>query len=53
MTRGRIKPGVAKVVRGLAGAAVASLLILPLPASTQPHPQPQFNFTPTIEEPPG
>ena len=50
MTRGRIKPGVAKVVRGLAGAAVASLLILPLPASTQPHPQ--FNFTPTIEEPP-
>ena len=52
MTRGRIKPGVAKVVRGLAGAAVASLLILPLPASTQPHPQPQFNFTPTIEEPP-
>jgi lipoprotein-anchoring transpeptidase ErfK/SrfK len=52
MTRGRMKPGVAKVVRGLAGAAVASLLILPLPASTQPHPQPQFNFTPTIEEPP-
>jgi lipoprotein-anchoring transpeptidase ErfK/SrfK len=48
MTRGRMKPGVAKVVRGLAGAAVASLLILPLPASTQP----QFNFTPTIEEPP-
>jgi lipoprotein-anchoring transpeptidase ErfK/SrfK len=54
MTRGRMKPGIAKVVRGLAGAAVASLLILPLPASTQPHPQPQpqFNFTPTIEEPP-
>jgi lipoprotein-anchoring transpeptidase ErfK/SrfK len=52
MTRGRMKAGIAKVVRSLAGAAVASFLILPLPASTQPHPQPQFNFTPTIEEPP-
>jgi lipoprotein-anchoring transpeptidase ErfK/SrfK len=46
-----MKAGIAKVVRGLAGAAAASFLILPLPASTQPHPQ-QFNFTPTIEEPP-
>ena len=51
MKRSGLRQGVIGCARTFVGAAVLSILLVPLPALTQPRPQAPINFMPTIEEP--